>query len=84
MAAQFPLLLPASKLPPKLVVFDLDKTLIAGDSTILWTEWLYEKGLVKDPIWFSIVGLCTKFRGKIPIKIIGAKSGKTGIDYFVL
>lgn len=54
MAAQFPLLLPASKLPPKLVVFDLDKTLIAGDSTILWTEWLYEKGLVKDPIWRQI------------------------------
>ena len=54
MAAQFPLLLPASKLPPKLVVFDLDKTLIAGDSTILWTEWLYEKGLVMDPIWRQI------------------------------
>ena len=37
-----------------------------------------------EVIWFSVVGLCTKFCGKIPIKIIGAKSGKTGIDYFVL
>ncbi|MDO5531994.1 HAD family phosphatase [Sutterella sp.] len=52
--AAFPLLMPATKLPPKLIVFDLDKTLIAGNSTVLWTEWLYEKGIVKDPIYRQI------------------------------
>lgn len=52
--ASFPLTLPGTKLPPKLVVFNLDHTLIAGDSTILWTEWLYEKEIVKDPIWRQI------------------------------
>ena len=49
--AVFPLTLPGTSRPPKLVVFDLDHTLIACDSTILWTEFLYEKKLITDPIW---------------------------------
>ncbi|MDY4161993.1 MAG: HAD family hydrolase [Sutterella sp.] len=34
---------------PAAVVFDLDKTLINGDTTLGWTEYLYEKGIVSDP-----------------------------------
>lgn len=49
--AAFPLILPGTSRPPKLVVFDLDHTLIACDATILWTEFLYEKKIVTDPIW---------------------------------
>lgn len=49
--AAFPLMLPGTSRPPKLVVFDLDHTLIACDATILWTEFLYEKKIVTDPIW---------------------------------
>lgn len=30
--------------PPKLVVFDLDNTLIACDSSQLWIDYLYEEG----------------------------------------
>lgn len=52
--AAFPLLIPSTSRPPKLVVFDLDHTLIACDSTILWTEFLYEKKIVTDPIWRQI------------------------------
>ena len=44
--AAFPLMLPGTSRPPKLVVFDLDHTLIACDATILWTEFLYEKKIV--------------------------------------
>lgn len=35
--------------PPRLVVFDLDYTLIAGDSSQLWIDFLYDEGLVTDP-----------------------------------
>ena len=49
--AAFPLMLPGTSRPPKLVVFDLDHTLIACDATILWTEFLYENKIVTDPIW---------------------------------
>ena len=49
--AAFPLMLPGTSRPPKLVVFDPDHTLIACDATILWTEFLYEKKIVTDPIW---------------------------------
>ena len=31
-----------------LTVFDLDKTLINGDSYDLWHEFLLEKGILKD------------------------------------
>ncbi|GEM81613.1 HAD family hydrolase [Vibrio superstes] len=30
-------------------VFDLDETLIAGDSAVLWHEYLVEKGVISDP-----------------------------------
>ena len=29
-----------------LAIFDLDNTLIAGDSDHLWGDWLVEKGIV--------------------------------------
>ncbi|MDN3616555.1 HAD family hydrolase [Vibrio gallaecicus] len=32
-----------------LYVFDLDETLLDGDSTMIWNEFLIEKGIVKDP-----------------------------------
>ena len=35
--------------PPKLVVFDLDQTLIACDSSQLWIDYLYDEGIVTDP-----------------------------------
>lgn len=37
--------------PPKLVVFDLDNTLIACDSSQLWIDYLYEEGVVTDPFY---------------------------------
>lgn len=39
---------------PGLVVFDLDHTLLAGDSTTLWTKRLYKRGLVSDPRWLRL------------------------------
>ena len=45
---------PTTGLLPKVVAFDLDKTLIGGDATIMWTEYLYEKGVVTDPIYKAI------------------------------
>lgn len=39
---------------PRAIVFDLDETLIAGDSTVLWTEWLYETKTVSDPFYRDI------------------------------
>lgn len=36
---------------PRAIVFDLDETLIAGDSTIGWVEWLYESGTTSDPLY---------------------------------
>ncbi|OCA55601.1 HAD family hydrolase [Photorhabdus namnaonensis] len=32
-----------------LAVFDLDDTLISGDSSAIWTEFLWEKGIITDP-----------------------------------
>ena len=46
--------LPTTGTLPKVVAFDLDKTLIGGDATILWTEFLYETGIVTDPIYREI------------------------------
>lgn len=37
--------------PTKLVVFDLDNTLIACDSSQLWIDYLYEEGVVTDPFY---------------------------------
>lgn len=36
----------------RLAVFDLDHTLLAGDSDFLWGEFLVERGLV-DPAWYA-------------------------------
>ncbi|PID58458.1 MAG: HAD-IB family hydrolase [Gammaproteobacteria bacterium] len=33
----------------KLTVFDLDDTLINGDTSVIWREYLQEKGLISDP-----------------------------------
>lgn len=33
----------------KLAVFDLDGTLIEGDSSVLWTQYLWDKQIVTDP-----------------------------------
>ncbi|CAM3833625.1 HAD family hydrolase [Xenorhabdus thuongxuanensis] len=33
----------------KIAVFDLDETLICGDSGRLWTEYLWEKRIITDP-----------------------------------
>ncbi len=32
-----------------LAVFDLDDTLISGDSSAIWTEFLWEKSIITDP-----------------------------------
>ncbi|AKH62895.1 MULTISPECIES: HAD family phosphatase [Photorhabdus] len=36
-------------MPQLLAVFDLDDTLISGDSSAIWTEFLWEKGIITDP-----------------------------------
>ncbi|MGJ3354733.1 HAD family hydrolase [Providencia sp. Je.9.19] len=33
----------------KLAIFDLDDTLIQGDSSVLWTQYLWDKKIIKDP-----------------------------------
>ncbi|EMU9122574.1 HAD family hydrolase [Providencia stuartii] len=33
----------------KLAVFDLDDTLIQGDSSVLWTQYLWDKQIITDP-----------------------------------
>ena len=37
------------KMHNKLAVFDLDDTLIQGDSSVLWTQYLWDKKIIKDP-----------------------------------
>ena len=41
----------ASGNAPRMVVFDLDETLLAADSTRRWTDWLYETGTTTDPVY---------------------------------
>lgn len=36
-----------------LAVFDLDHTLIAADSSLLWTEYLWEKKIITDPAYLD-------------------------------
>ncbi|MCZ8503042.1 hypothetical protein O9853_22855 [Vibrio lentus] len=36
-----------------LYVFDLDETLMDGDSAMIWNEFLVEKGLVNDPSFLN-------------------------------
>ena len=33
----------------KLAIFDLDDTLIQGDSSVLWTQYLWDKQIIRDP-----------------------------------
>ncbi|MEQ5170581.1 MULTISPECIES: hypothetical protein [Proteus] len=33
----------------KIAIFDLDETLLAGDSSRLWTNYLWDKNIVTDP-----------------------------------
>ncbi|MEI9752140.1 HAD family hydrolase [Moellerella wisconsensis] len=33
----------------KIAVFDLDETLIQGDSSVLWTHYLWDKQIINDP-----------------------------------
>lgn len=40
--------IPATGKMPAVAVFDLDRTLIATDTTIYWTDWLFDRGLIKD------------------------------------
>lgn len=41
--------IPATGKMPAVVVFDLDRTLINADTTIYWTDWLFKRGIIKDP-----------------------------------
>ncbi len=33
----------------RLAIFDLDDTLIQGDSSVLWTQYLWDKQIISDP-----------------------------------
>ena len=38
----------SAKVVGNLAIFDLDHTLLGGDSNMIWTDYLYERGLVDD------------------------------------
>ncbi|HEI8460135.1 HAD family hydrolase [Proteus mirabilis] len=38
----------------KIAIFDLDETLLAGDSSCLWTNYLWEKKRVTDPAFLAL------------------------------
>ncbi|WP_131667889.1 HAD family hydrolase [Psychrobacter pygoscelis] len=38
----------SAKVVGDLAIFDLDHTLLGGDSNMIWTDYLYERGLVDD------------------------------------
>ena len=40
--------IPSTGKMPAVAVFDLDRTLIAADTTIFWTDWLFERGVIRD------------------------------------
>lgn len=46
--------IPSTGFMPLVAVFDLDHTLIAGDATISWTDYLYERGVATDPVYREI------------------------------
>jgi len=50
MAAVFTLIL---EIPLSLAIFDLDNTLLAGDSDVLWGQFLVEKGIVDKDYYSS-------------------------------
>ncbi|HGN1707802.1 TPA: HAD family hydrolase [Providencia rettgeri] len=35
----------------KLAIFDLDDTLIQGDSSVLWTQYLWDQKIINDPLF---------------------------------
>ena len=37
---------PAQRVKPQLTLFDLDHTLLSGDSDVLWCDFLMDKGLL--------------------------------------
>ncbi|WP_286146316.1 hypothetical protein [Shigella sp. FC1967] len=41
------------KTKSKIAIFDLDETLLAGDSSRLWTNYLWDKKIVTDPQFFK-------------------------------
>ena len=46
--------IPSTGKLPTVCVFDLDQTLMAGDSTVDWTKFLFKHGLVTDPHWREV------------------------------
>jgi len=40
--------IPSTGQLPAVAVFDLDRTLIAADTTIFWTDWLYQRGIIRS------------------------------------
>ncbi len=38
----------------KIAIFDLDETLLVGDSSCLWTNYLWEKKRVTDPAFLAL------------------------------
>ncbi len=53
-SADFPFRLFSGELP-EVVAFDLDDTLITGDSMLLWHEWLNETGVVPERRWLDVI-----------------------------
>ena len=53
-AAGFPFRLASGEMP-QVIAFDLDDTLITGDSLLLWHEWLYETGIVPERRWLDVI-----------------------------
>ncbi|ETT08840.1 HAD family hydrolase [Providencia alcalifaciens] len=41
--------MPNQSTQTKLAIFDLDDTLIRGDSSVLWTQYLWDKKIITDP-----------------------------------
>ncbi|MFR3635548.1 MAG: HAD family hydrolase, partial [Sutterella sp.] len=46
--------IPSTGQLPRVCVFDLDHTLIAGDATVDWTRYLLEEKLVTDPRFLEV------------------------------
>ncbi|MCK9780232.1 HAD-IB family hydrolase, partial [Proteus columbae] len=42
------------KTKSKIAIFDLDETLLAGDSSRLWTNYLWDKKIVTDPQFLKL------------------------------
>lgn len=42
------------KIKNKIAIFDLDETLLAGDSSRLWTNYLWDKKIVTDPHFLKL------------------------------